>query len=62
MDSLEFVRKLVTKGAALNSRVTKRPSVGVTTLNSIGATPCLLAARTADADLMRLLAELGADA
>ena len=54
-------RKLVAKGAALNARVTKRPGMGVTTLNSIGATPFLLAARTADAELMRLLAELGAD-
>ena len=61
MDSLEFVRKLVAKGAALNALVTKRPRMGVTTLNSTGATPFLLAARTADADLMRLLAELGAD-
>jgi ankyrin repeat protein len=61
MDSLEFVRKLVAKGAALNARVTKRPGMGVTTLNSIGATPLLLAARTADAELMRLLASLGAD-
>jgi ankyrin repeat protein len=62
MDSLEFVRRLVAKGAALNPRVTKRPNMGVTTLNSIGATPFLLAARTADVDLMRLLASLGADA
>jgi ankyrin repeat protein len=61
MDSLEFVRKLVAKGAALNARVTKKPPMGVTTLNSAGATPFLLAARTADAELMRLLAELGAD-
>jgi ankyrin repeat protein len=61
MDSLTFVRKLVAKGAQLNARVTKRPSMGVTTLNSIGATPFLLAARTADAPLMKLLAELGAD-
>jgi ankyrin repeat protein len=61
MDSLTFVRKLVAKGAALNARVTKKPNMGVTTLNSIGATPFLLAARTGDADLMRLLAELGAD-
>ena len=61
MDGLEFVRKLVTKGAQLNARVTKRPNMGVTTLNSIGATPFLLAARTADAPLMKLLAELGAD-
>jgi ankyrin repeat protein len=61
MDSLTFVRKLVAQGAQLNARVTKRPSMGVTTLNSIGATPFLLAARTADAPLMKLLAELGAD-
>jgi ankyrin repeat protein len=61
MDSLTFVRRLVAKGALLNARVTKRPSMGVTTLNSIGATPFLLAARTADAPLMKLLAELGAD-
>jgi uncharacterized protein len=61
MDALTFVKKLVTKGAMLNARVTKRPNMGVTTLNSIGATPFLLAARTADAPLMKLLAELGAD-
>ena len=61
MDSLTFVRTLVSKGAQLNARVTKRPNMGVTTLNSIGATPFLLAARTADAPLMKLLAELGAD-
>jgi ankyrin repeat protein len=61
MDSLTFVRRLAGKGAQLNARVTKRPNMGVTTLNSIGATPFLLAARTADAPLMKLLAELGAD-
>jgi ankyrin repeat protein len=61
MDSLTFVRTLVAKGADRNTRVTKRPNMGVTTLNSIGATPFLLAARTADAPLMKLLAELGAD-
>lgn len=61
MDSLEFVRTLVAKGAAINARATKRPQMGLTTLNSIGATPFLLAARTADFELMRLLAELGAD-
>jgi len=61
IDSLTFVRTLVSKGASLDARVTRRPSMGVTTLNSIGATPFLLAARTADAPLMKLLAELGAD-
>ena len=61
MDSLAFVRKLVAKGATLDTLVTKKPNMGVTTLNSIGATPFLLAARTADAPLMKLLAELGAN-
>ena len=61
MDSLTFVRTLVAKGATLDARATKKPSMGVTTLNSIGATPFLLAARTADAPLMKLLAELGAN-
>ena len=61
MDSLAFVRKLVAKGATLDTRVTKKPNMGVTTLNSIGATPFLLAARTADSPLMKLLAELGAN-
>jgi len=61
MDGLEFVRKLVAKGAAVNVRVSKQPRMGLTTLNAIGATPFLLAARTADFELMRVLAELGAD-
>jgi ankyrin repeat protein len=34
---------------------------GLTSLNTMGSTPFLLAARTADAELMRLLASLGAD-
>ena len=61
MDALEFVRKLVAKGAAIDARVTKQPSMGLTTLNALGATPFLLAARTADAGLMRVLAQLDAD-
>lgn len=61
MSSLDFVRTLVAKGADLNARATKRPPMGLSTLNAVGATPFLLAARTADFELMRLLAELGAD-
>lgn len=61
MTSLEFVRKLKERGADLNARMTKKISVGMTGLNTLGATPFLLAARAADAELMRLLAELGAD-
>jgi ankyrin repeat protein len=61
MTSIEFVRKLVAKGANLNARMTKKINVGLTSLNTAGATPFLLAGRSADAELMRVLAELGAD-
>jgi len=61
LSSLDLVRKLVAKGANVNARMTKKGNVGRTELNMIGATPFLMAARTADAPLMRLLAELGAD-
>ncbi len=61
MTSLDFVRKIAAAGANVNARVTVRPPAGITRLNFIGGTPFLLAARTGDADLMRLLAELGAD-
>ena len=56
-----FVRKMAQKGANLNARMTKRVPFGMTAINTLGATPFFLAARTADADLMRLLASLGAD-
>lgn len=61
MNSLELVKKLAAKGANLNARMTRRTSAGLSALNMIGATPFLMAARTADAELMRLLAKLGAD-
>jgi ankyrin repeat protein len=61
MDSLQMVRELVKHGADVNARMTKKANAGLHALNSIGATPFLMAARTADAELMRLLAELGAD-
>src|SRR5262245_59522958 len=62
MDSLEFVRKLVAHGANVNARATKQANMGVTVrFHSIGATPFLLACRTADLQLMRLLLDLGAD-
>ena len=61
MGSLEFARKLVAHGADVNALATERPPVGVSSLNMKGGTPFLLAARTADADFMRLLVELGAD-
>jgi ankyrin repeat protein len=61
MDSLTLVRKLKAAGADVNARVTRRPNVGVTALNFIGATPFFMAARGGDTELMRLLVELGAD-
>lgn len=61
LSSLDLVRKLAAKGADLNARMTRRTSAGLSALNMKGATPFLMAARTADAELMRLLAELGAD-
>ena len=61
MTSLDFARKLIAHGADLNARVTTRPPAGITALNFIGGTPFLLAARTGDAEYMRLLASLGAD-
>ena len=61
MDSLELVRRLVAKGANLNARMTRRTNAGLSSLNMVGATPFLMAARTGDAELMRLLAQLGAD-
>jgi uncharacterized protein len=61
MSSMEFVKKIVAKGADLNAKMTRRSNVGLSSLNTMGATPFLLAARTGDAELMRLLAKLGAD-
>ncbi len=61
VSSLELVRKLVAKGANINARMTKAGNPGRTYMNMVGATPFMMAARGADAPLMRLLAELGAD-
>jgi ankyrin repeat protein len=61
MTSLDFVKALVAKGADINARMSKKIGVGMTGLNTAGGTAFFLAARTADAELMRLLAQLGAD-
>src|SRR5256886_14238774 len=60
LSSLEFVRKLVEHGADVNARL-KTGKGGPGLYNKVGATPFLMAAGTADAALMRLLVELGAD-
>src|SRR3954468_15627306 len=61
MTSIELVKKLAAKGANLNERMTKKANLNNTRLNEIGATPFMLAALTADAELMKTLAALGAD-
>jgi uncharacterized protein len=58
--SLEFVRELVGRGADVNARL-KSGSGGGGQFHLKGSTPFLLAARTCDLPLMRLLLELGAD-
>ena len=63
LDSLELVRRLVRKGADVNARQQKEPRDGNRNLlNRIGSTPFLLAAKSADVPLMRVLLENGADA
>jgi ankyrin repeat protein len=61
MTSIELVRKLAACGADLNARMTKKPDLNNTRMNELGATPFMLAALTADAELMRTLAALGAN-
>ncbi len=61
LTSAELVKALVARGANVNARMTRRVNLNNTRLNERGATPFLLAALTADAALMKLLADLGAD-
>jgi ankyrin repeat protein len=62
MDSLDLVRKLIDLGADVNARQKKEPRDGYRNqLRRIGATPFLLAAKSVDVPLMRLLLERGAN-
>ncbi len=60
IDSLQFVREIVTRGADVNLRLS-RGSGGRGKLNRQGATPLMMSAITADIPLMKLLVELSAD-
>ncbi len=60
IDSLAFVRKLVALGANVNARIAKGHG-GKNLLNTTGGTPFLLASKTADIALLKLLYDLGAD-
>ena len=61
MNSLQIVKDFADHGANLNARMTKKINFGLTGLNTTGATPFVMAARSADVDLMRTLVKLGAD-
>lgn len=60
LSSLAFVRKLVGKGADVNTRL-KTGKGGAGQFAKAGATPFLMACWTADVAFMKLLRELGAD-
>ena len=60
MSSLEMVRQLVAYKADINARLEKGDG-GRGKFTTSGSTPFVMAARTCDVPLMRLLLELGAD-
>ena len=61
LSSLDFVHELAAHGADLDARITARRNINNTRHREVGSTPFMLAALVADAELMRTLAELGAD-
>ncbi len=62
LDSLDLVRQLVAHGADINARQTKEPADGNRNkLNRLGATAFLLAAKSCDVPLMRVLLDEGAN-
>ena len=60
MTTLEFAEKLVAHGANLNPRQETQGNIDPNR-KAFGATPFLMAAQTADVELMKALARLGAD-
>jgi hypothetical protein len=62
LDGLDLVAKLAARGADPNIGQTKEPRDGYRNLlNRVGATPFLLAAKSADLELMRALLRVGAN-
>jgi ankyrin repeat protein len=60
LTSLDFIRQITAAGARVNAQL-KRGDSGAGKLSRTGATPFLLAAQTADLEMMKLLVQLGAD-
>lgn len=62
VDALTFVRGMVRRGADVNARITKEArSRFRKAYNWTGATPLMMATKVADAPLVRVLLDLGAD-
>ena len=62
LDAFDLVRTLAAAGADLDARQTQEPRDGNRNiLDRIGSTPFLQAAKVADAEMMQLLVDLGAD-
>jgi ankyrin repeat protein len=62
LGAMDLAKVLLDHKADPNARMTKNPPDGYrTSMNRIGATPLLMAARVPDVDLMRLLLSYGAD-
>jgi len=64
LSSLDLAKKLVAHGANINARQMKEPHMdqeGRNSLNRVGATPFLLAAKACDVPLMEVMRDLGAD-
>lgn len=59
--SLDFARFLIDRGGDVNLRLDRGSAGGKAKLNSRGATPFLMAAKTADLPYLRLLLDRGAD-
>ena len=60
LNSLQFIRALVKRGADVNTRLTAGKG-GIGKFNTKGVTPFFMASATADVDYMKLLVELGAN-
>ena len=60
INSLQFARELISRGANVNARI-ERGTSARGKLTTTGATPFLLASKTADLPYMQLLVEKGAD-